>query len=380
LSSCGVFPGTHAENSPALVQAAASRAATVARLQQRAAAYQSQAYAQTSLKQVSTAMNSMTRFCEATGLWPDLRTGWSSATIALYVSFLAETVQHSTIRGYLSMGPRVFHLQRGLPWDSLVEDYFVQATLKGIRRHKGDARPNQKLALTVAHLMLIRRGLDPGRNLGHLAFWAALLVGFFGFLRKSNYLPEVRKDATGPHMLRRQDLSKDAASGRYWLTLTTTKTIQYRQRTLRLPLPSMPGHPLDPTAVLDAYMHVTRARPPLEFLFGTLDAHGQWGPILADRFVGVLRSQLTAAGVPDVTRFATHSLRRGGATFAMRIGVAPAVIKLLGDWMSECFYEYYSVDEDLREVAMELMADKLWAELAVGTGAGPSRVPAPGRS
>lgn len=370
-------PGAHAESfSPAAAARRAAQLATVARLQRAAAAFQQEAYSLNSHKAIRTALNAMTRFCEATGLWPDSRVGWSSAVLALYVAFLAETVEHSTIQGYLSMGPRVFHLRHGLPWDPLKADYFVQATLKGIRREKGDARPNQKLALKVAHMQSIRDLLRPTSDIGHLAFLTAMLVGFFAFLRKSNYLPETRAEAAGPHILRRQDVAKDPVSGRYWLTLTVTKTIQYRQRTLRLPLPSLPGHPLDPTAVLDFYLRVTASRPPTEFLFGTLDAQGLWVPLLADRFVAVLRAMLTAAGVPEVDRYATHSLRRGGATFAMRIGVAPAVIKLLGDWKSDCFYEYCSVDEELREVAMELMAEKLWAELTVASAvAGPTCPP-----
>jgi hypothetical protein len=52
---------------------------------------------------------------------------------------------------------------------------------------------------------------------------------------------------------------------------------------------------------------------------------------------------LIEASGRDPSRFATHSFRRGGASFAFQAGVPTEVIKLLGDWKSDAFFRYLQV-------------------------------------
>ena len=56
-------------------------------------------------------------------------------------------------------------------------------------------------------------------------------------------------------------------------------------------------------------------------------------------FVGTLKHCLRAIGVdPDL--YSGHSFRRGGATFAHRLGVDPLLIKRMGDWSSDAYMLY----------------------------------------
>jgi hypothetical protein len=55
--------------------------------------------------------------------------------------------------------------------------------------------------------------------------------------------------------------------------------------------------------------------------------------------VETLRFCLGRIGV-NPTEFSRHSFRRGGATFAYRMGVSPLLIKLMGDWSSDAYMIY----------------------------------------
>lgn len=63
---------------------------------------------------------------------------------------------------------------------------------------------------------------------------------------------------------------------------------------------------------------------------------------------------LTYKSIVDVVRksvpadqsasYACHSFRRGGATYMFSIGMSTEMIRLMGDWKSECFRKYIFVD------------------------------------
>lgn len=312
----------------------------------------------------------MNTFCLETGLWPRAETGgWDASTLVRFVAYLAPHVEVDTISTYMSNGPRVWHLLHGLPWDPLLASYAVQLTLRGARRVKGVGPKRQKLPITPEILAKIRMALDPS-SVDDLTLWTACLVAFFGFLRKSNYAADTEAGAADAHILRRCDVARRPGSRRYWLSLCVTKTIQQWERTLHLVLPDIPGHLLDPTLALDLYLAQTALRPPGEFLFGRVDGARGWRPMTSRWFMGRVSQLLSTAGVPSPHLYGTHSFRRGGATFALRAGMSPVLIKVLGDWRSECFYDYCSVDEELREIAADVLSDQLWQGV-------PWRPPAP---
>ena len=71
---------------------------------------------------------------------------------------------------------------------------------RGVNRQKGKP-PVQKLPLTLDILRKIFHLLDT-RLPADAAFWVALLVGFYGFLRKSTLLPECAKPIPGKYISR----------------------------------------------------------------------------------------------------------------------------------------------------------------------------------
>ena len=80
-----------------------------------------------------------------------------------------------------------------------------------------------------------------------------------------------------------------------------------------------------PQAQLSPYLRVTEGWP---------RSHTE---SLSKHYVGSCREK--KIGV-DPSQFSGHSFRRGGATFAHRMGVSPLLIKLMGDWSSDAYMSY----------------------------------------
>ena len=84
-----------------------------------------------------------------------------------------------------------------------------------------------------------------------IALWAAALVAFFTFFHKSNLFP-VSTAAFNPQCnLTQSDVQ--ICSSFTLVTVTWTKTIQFQQRQLTVPIPLIPGSVLCPVTALQTY-------------------------------------------------------------------------------------------------------------------------------
>ena len=108
-----------------------------------------------------------------------------------FATFLmSERLAYQMIESYI-FGVRSTQLNLGLDFSPLSERYLVRQTLKGIRRNIGDER-HPKMPITVALLrrfaqvVRTKRSDLPAQRVRWGAVWAAILVGFFGMLRKDN--------------------------------------------------------------------------------------------------------------------------------------------------------------------------------------------------
>jgi len=71
-----------------------------------------------------------------------------------------------------------------------------------------------------------------------------------------------------------------------------------------------------------------------------------------------VRRALRAAQVPQCERYASHSLRRGGATHAARVGVPTRLIMTLGRWKTDAWRLYtYCEREQLLQAARWVNVD-----------------------
>ena len=96
---------------------------------------------------------------------------------------LANTVQHSTIKVYLS-ALHSLHIEQGFA-DALVDCLRLQRVLRGIKRTQGDTSL-LRLPVTDDIMIMIFPALDLSL-LDHCMFWAASNLAYFGFLRSAEF-------------------------------------------------------------------------------------------------------------------------------------------------------------------------------------------------
>ena len=101
----------------------------------------------------------------------------------LLATFLVNTVQHSTIKVYLSVVCSL-HIEQGFV-DPLVECLRLQRVLRGIKRTQGDTS-SLRLPVTDDIMMVIFRSLDLSLP-DHCMFWAACNLAYFGFLHSAEF-------------------------------------------------------------------------------------------------------------------------------------------------------------------------------------------------
>ena len=60
-------------------------------------------------------------------------------------------------------------------------------------------------------------------------------------------------------------------------------------------------------------------------------------------FTNKLKELLSTLGLPGQF-YASHSFRRGGATYLFRQGIPGELIQVMGDWKSEAYKVYLEID------------------------------------
>jgi hypothetical protein len=255
----------------------------------------------------------------------------SQSTLICYVAYLARNLSASSIPQYLNV-VRILHEEAGLG-NPLANNFELSMVKRGVRREKG-VPPNQKLPITVGILRKIYALLDLSSPFD-LAFWAAALTAFFGFLRKSTLLPESATFVVSKTLLR-EDVN-DLCLSSFVLSIRHSKVIQFGQKVLSLPYVRCSEFALCPVLSLLAHFGaspLSSGRPLFSYAVGGREV------VLVQRvFVSKLRALLVKVGV-DPLIYSAHSFRRGGASYAFQLGLSPLQIKLRGDWASDAYERY----------------------------------------
>jgi integrase len=270
-----------------------------------------------------------------------------------YATYLSYSAGYKTIKLYLN-GVRLFYISRNMP-NPLADNYQHKQHMESLRRIKGDiSKP--KLPITVTELLWLAAACD-ATSPADVAFTVAALIAFFAFLRKSNVTTGVQQSDDITHALLAGDVVIDNDTYTLWITLRCTKTIQFGERKLYIPIAGMRGSPIDPIAWWK--LHLRSSALPRK-----ADAHAfayqvkgtsRWVNLTHSAFVKRLKLVLARNGV-DSANYAAHSFRRGGATFAYAAGVGDALIKALGDWRSNAYLRYIELSTALRVHAARQMA------------------------
>ena len=253
----------------------------------------------------------------------------SILNLSRYVALLSNSLAYSSITAYLNI-VRLLHVESGLP--NPVQDYYIKSVLKGSRRLVGD-KVTPKLPITPGILLDIFKLLDLSLPL-HLMFWAAALTAFFGMLCKSNLFPPQSGYDPTKH-LSRSDFYPHG--GGLDLHLKWSKTIQFADRVHQVLLPLVHQSHLCPvTALLLLFSKFPVSPNEPAFSFKVM---GKLSVLSYPHFIRLLRGFLSRLGVPG-SKYAGHSFRRGGASWAFTCGARTELIKHQGDWKSSAYLRY----------------------------------------
>lgn len=256
---------------------------------------------------------------------------------ARYLANLATS--YSTVTNYLSTIKKL-HVFAGLDPEQLKSPE-LELFMRGLKMEL--ALPVKQSKPVTPYLLLKIYQQVNLRDVFEIVAYTAILVGFYLFLRSNNLVPESVLKFQPGRQLTRAHISQ--WNGVTLVHIEWSKTIQYRQKTLYLPLIPVERTQICPVFWLKKLCELIPAKES-DPLFA-LPKDGGLVPLTYDQ----LRKQF-ATWVESTGRspgeITLHGLRRGGASFAMQAGLVGEQIKLMGDWASDAYLTYIDLDIDKR--------------------------------
>ena len=318
-------------------------------LTEEIAFFRNQTFAQSTKKTYSTHRDTYLRFCHFMNI-PSVPA--STHGICLYAAYLARSLKFSSIKQYLGI-IGLMHKEFGLN-NPLSGNWQLSSLLTGVKRVHGNA-PQQKLPINFD----ILRGIHSQLNLTYsvdAAFWAICLVAFFGMFRKSHLLINKVGSFDPDKQLTKADFS--FFPGGALNRVRWSKTIQFREKVVQIPLIASPGSPFCPVSAISRAFaftsHVSQDSQAFQWVHSSLAIR----PFTYGLFMAKLRTCLNNCGLPGM-EFGSHSFRRGGASLAFQAGLPLEIIKILGDWKSNAVLLYLTVPLDIRIKATSLLSQQI---------------------
>lgn len=272
--------------------------------------------------------------------------------IALYCQFLSRSLTPQSIRNYLS-GVKLLHLVAGFEFPFL-QSYEVRLTLKGLQRTVKHT-PNRAPPITPDILSKLVSVTDLADGQG-VTFMCAFLFTFFLFARVSNIIPQAASRFDKVQHLCRGDIFECRAG--LLVLFKWSKTIQFGERRLMLPLVRLENSPICPVAMYSRMLNFYPA-PPSAPAFTYSSRRGNFVSLHKGEFISFLRAKLTLAGVAFPKLYRGHSFRRGAATFAFHCGVPGELIQIFGDWASDAYKTYLEISLPAKVQVAEQMKLRL---------------------
>ena len=257
-------------------------------------------------------------------------------TICLYAQFLANRMKApQTVKNYIN-GVRVLQMLYEQPLGAFHSPE-LKLTLRGIARLK-QHHVHQAQAITLEMLKGMAAHVD-FKSPQDIAIWAAILLAFFCLLRKSNYVPISGDAFDAEKQLCRRDII--IGTNCLLVHIKWSKTIQFAQRALVIPVLAIPNSPL---CAVEAYKNVVKMvkANPSDPAFSVPGTRRRPVPLTYSIFQNRLKELVHLAGW-DSDLFSSHSLRRGGASLAFKAKVPGEMIKVQGDWASDAYLQYLSI-------------------------------------
>lgn len=272
-------------------------------------------------------------------------------TVCLYCQYLSSFLTPGSVKNYLS-GVKVLHIVSGHDFiHSKAPE--LRLTLRGIDRlaqHCPDKAP--PVTPSILYKLVLSSDLSKAED---LVYMTSFLFAFFLFARISNIIPQSARAFD----VRKNLCRGDIVCTKYGLSVTFrwTKTIQFGQRKLVIPLLAIPGCPLCP---VEAYIRMCRLVPAqVSSPAFVIPSSSGLSYVTKSLFVQKFCSKLALAGIKDYNSFRGHSFRRGGTSWAFNVGVPGELIQVFGDWSSDAYKGYLDLSLDSKFLLAERMKSSL---------------------
>lgn len=258
----------------------------------------------------------------------------SELDICLWLTFLRDKgLMASSIKAYMYALSAEIKFRGGTSFIKPYESWFIKATMRAIERGDDPCKVVQRQPLTTDLLSKVAEGTD--FSIGdNFAYITMLFLGIFGLFR-INELCFVQRGGV-KKFIRFKDIVfyPDHAK----ISIFNTKT----DRVVVKVVGKLSKGKICPYKILFNFYNSKLERKPDLPVFTTKRGL----PITRQLLVKFLQDKMSKI-CPDVPVKAWNgiSLRKGGATSAMRAGVSGEVIQKLGNWKSSVYVQYLTAAE-----------------------------------
>ena len=318
-------------------------------MRQESAETMQEAFAKGTLQNIRIQVGKFQTFCEEYGRGTR---PVSVNTLIMYIEYLGSRFSAvNTIKSYIN-GVKIWHMTGGYKTTAF-DSYALKLMFRGMER-KLQHKVHQALPVTPEILLKIRQVIDLKAE-KDITKWALYLIAFFLVCRKSNLVPDSAKSFDPQKQLTRGHFEEIDENLR--VIMKWTKTIQYNERQLVVPIRRIKGSKLCP---VKAYKRMCTKNPATqgEPAFVHRGKKGKMIVWTYRMFMTELKKDIEKIG-EDPRAYSTHSFRRGAATFAYEAGVEAETVKIMGDWRSDCFRQYLQVSMQKKEEAAIRMGEKI---------------------
>ena len=287
-------------------------------------------------------------FCSDTALVP---VPTDTTMMCRFVVSLRGGLQFATIDNYVS-GVLALNKLYGHNCDYIRSDFVFKSTMGGLKRIIGDPEPlRPTLSITDLLLMFLHVQLkDPSCH----SMWACIALAFRALLRKSNLVP-ASLTTPGMHYLRR-----GAVCFTTWglsIAISSSKTIQYQQRTHCIPVTSASGSPLCAVDLVREHFRNFPKSDPASPAFWIISGSKQV-PLTYPKLLSFIKFLLKKIG-KDCPGAGMHCLRRAGAAYMYSLGLSLDDVRQAGDWKSLAALIYLTKPLSGRVVTDRIVSETL---------------------
>ena len=270
-------------------------------------------------------------------------------TLMGFARLASLTVSYGTLKNIFS-SIKFLHKATNQPYPE--DDWQIESTLKALKRELSGA-PLQTLPITPEILLKMYVFVDT--NLPKdLALWSSFLTSFYCMLRKASAVPKSLASFSSSKGLSRCKIDIQPEDGVALVLMNYSKTEQFGNRNVVIPLLKNPSQALDQVHHLQELFQrftLDSSLPAFSYM-----EKSKLKCITYDFFTKELKRLLTAAGL-KADSFSGHSFRRGGATYLYRLGADPVLIQASGDWATDCYTRYVFLTFDQRLHAQQMMTN-----------------------